>query len=158
MKTLLNSILCAGSMLIAISVMAQFSTASPVESVIQFGGSQVGAVEAAVNEAGELGNLGDMVGSTGTALGHLGTMFGVASDAAELYSASQTLDRNECVPDFTTDARAMMPSSCGSQPSCEQCYSSAINNLNTIRRSLGRLSCIYSNTKIFYRKCNCIWR
>jgi len=125
------------------------STATPVESIIQFGGDDVEAVQAVLNEIGEGEGLSDIVGSTSTALGHLSNFFDHAQSAVELYQSSQALDRNECVPDFTTNARSMMPSNCGSKPSCEQCYAQAIGNLTTIRRSLGRLSCIHSNTKSF---------
>ncbi len=77
-----------------------------------------------------------------------GAMDGV-SDALELYDAMQALDNNECVPDFTTPAEAMMPSGCAGDPGCASCYQGPIGNMNTVRRSLSRMSCIYHNTKRF---------
>ncbi len=149
MKTITNLSLSVFVLFYSNLLIAQFSTANGVESVIQFGGNQVKAIQDAINQAGEMGNLGSVLGTTQRSLGHLGTIFSAAKDATDLYNASQTLDRNECVPDFTTDASAMMPSACSEKPDCQSCYQNAINNLNTIRKSLGRLSCIFSNTKTF---------
>ena len=42
-----------------------------------------------------------------------------------------------------------MPTTCAGNQACNECYQSAVNELNFIRRQLGRLSCIYSNTKQF---------
>ncbi|RYY58021.1 MAG: hypothetical protein EOO09_00170 [Chitinophagaceae bacterium] len=53
---------------------------------------------------------------------------------------------NACKPDFGSDASAMMPSTCGENPGCAECYRSAVSELNFIRRQLGRLGCIFRNT------------
>lgn len=98
---------------------------------------------------GAWGEWGDLIKSTTSGIEGLSGHIEIAEDLNDLYNATQALDSNECVPDFTTDARAMMPSSCMSIPDCVSCYEGAINNLSTIRKSLGRLSCIHSNTKTF---------
>jgi hypothetical protein len=56
---------------------------------------------------------------------------------------------SDCAPDFGASGQAMMPSTCSNNQACGQCYESAVGELNFIRRQLGRLSCIYSNTKRF---------
>lgn len=73
----------------------------------------------------------------------------VVRDGLSFYNSMQALDNNECVPDFTTPAEAMMPSGCGDNPGCASCYSESISRLNTVRKSLARLRCIYNNTKNF---------
>ena len=55
----------------------------------------------------------------------------------------------ECSPDFGASSAAMMPSSCAGNAACGDCYERAVGELNFIRRQLGRLSCIYNNTKRF---------
>lgn len=73
----------------------------------------------------------------------------IARAARDLSSGMQTLGSAECAPDFSISAQALMPTGCYDQVECQDCYQGAINNLTTIRRSLARLSCIYSNTKSF---------
>ncbi len=72
-----------------------------------------------------------------------------ARSANDLYNASLALSNEECTPDFETNAARMMPTGCFDNSACQSCYQTAIANLNVIRRSLQRLSCIYSNTKKF---------
>ncbi|MEM7087131.1 MAG: hypothetical protein AAF489_13170 [Bacteroidota bacterium] len=72
-----------------------------------------------------------------------------ARSANDLYHSSLALSNEECTPDFETSASRMMPTGCFEDNACQSCYQSAIANLNVIRRSLQRLSCIYSNTKKF---------
>jgi hypothetical protein len=67
----------------------------------------------------------------------------------DLYNSMQALDNNECVPDFTTPAEAMMPSGCRSNQECAGCYEEPVRRLNVVRKSLARLRCIYTNTKRF---------
>jgi hypothetical protein len=55
----------------------------------------------------------------------------------------------DCAPDFGASGQAMMPSSCAGNQACSECYERAVGELNFIRRQLGRLSCIYNNTKRF---------
>ena len=87
-------------------------------------------------------------GSIGDALGHLNDFMGIAGSAQDLYNASRALGNGECSPDFSTSANAMMPTSCTSGE-CRECYTRAVNELTFVRRQLGRLSCIYQNTKTF---------
>lgn len=86
--------------------------------------------------------------SIGDALGHLNTFLSIARDAQDLYNNSQSLSNGECAPDFSTSADAMMPTSCKTAD-CQECYTRAVNELTFVRRQLGRLSCIYQNTKNF---------
>lgn len=82
-------------------------------------------------------------------IGHLNTVLSLYNDAQDLYNASQSLASGECAPDFATSENAMMSSACRSGSECEQCYLSAMRQLNFVRRQLGRLNCIYQNTKNF---------
>lgn len=71
-------------------------------------------------------------------------------DSAEgLYNGVQTLDNNECVPDLSTPAEALMPTGCEDADDCAGCYSASIDRLNVTRRGLARMRCIYNNTKRF---------
>jgi hypothetical protein len=94
-------------------------------------------------------NIEGMPEHISDALGQFGDFLETAGTAIDLYNASQALDNNECVPDFNTDASAMMPTGCADDGACQSCYQSAISRMNTVRKSLGRLSCINSNTKAF---------
>ena len=87
--------------------------------------------------------------SVGNALGYLNTFMGAARSAQDLYNSSRSLSNGECSPDFSTSGDAMMPSSCLRGSPCEECYRTATNELTFVRRQLGRLSCIYNNTKNF---------
>lgn len=82
------------------------------------------------------------------ALGHMNTVMNIYNNAQDLYNASQALSNGECAPDFSTSSGAMMPTHCPTAD-CQDCYTRAVNELNFIRRQLGRLSCIYNNTKNF---------
>lgn len=82
-------------------------------------------------------------------LEQFGEFVEIAQSGVDLYNASQALDENECVPDFTTDAQGMMPTSCDEDAGCTDCYQEAIDRLTTVRKSLARMSCIYMNTKNF---------
>lgn len=82
-------------------------------------------------------------------LEQFGDFVEIAESAMDLYNASQALDENECVPDFTTDAQGMMPTSCDEDAGCTDCYQQAIDRLTVVRKSLARMSCIYMNTKNF---------
>lgn len=74
---------------------------------------------------------------------------GMVRDGLEFYNSMQALDNNECVPDFSTPAEAMMPTGCAGNEGCAGCYRESINRLNTVRKSLARMRCIYTNTKKF---------
>lgn len=98
-------------------------------------------------QAGE--SLENTAGTIGDALGHLNTALQVYHDAQDLYNASRSLSSGECSPDFATSDEAMMPTSCKRESPCGECYISATRELNFVRRQLGRLGCIYQNTKNF---------
>lgn len=65
------------------------------------------------------------------------------------WNTVQNFSPGECSPDFNASSGAMMNSTCASNAACSECYERAVGELNFIRRQLGRLSCIYSNTKNF---------
>lgn len=77
--------------------------------------------------------------------GYLSTL----RDIADAYRGMQNFSPGECSPDFSTGGGAMMPSTCQDNAGCSQCFTSAVNEFNFVRRTLGRLSCIYNNTKNF---------
>jgi hypothetical protein len=140
MKKIMLNILFAG---IASFSFAQSDYGTDQSNAIQ----QMGEDEISNMQQQEASN--DAVNSSiGDALGHLNTFLSIASSAQDLYNASRSLSSGECAPDFSTDSRAMMPSSCTSAD-CQECYTKAVNELNFVRRQLGRLSCIYNNTKNF---------
>ncbi len=95
------------------------------------------------------GNLQGGLEAASQGLGQLNTFLNIYHSAHDLYDATRALDNNECQPDFTTSAQAMMPTSCEEGGACYTCYQSAVNELAFIRRQLARLSCIYHNTKTF---------
>jgi hypothetical protein len=70
-------------------------------------------------------------------------------DRRNEWNTIQNFEPGACSPDFSASSGAMMPSTCAGNPSCSECYERAVGELNFIRRQLGRLSCIYSNTKNF---------
>lgn len=67
----------------------------------------------------------------------------------EAYEGMQNFSPSECAPDFATGGGAMMPSTCDGNAACSQCFNGAVSELNFVRRILGRLQCIYNNTKNF---------
>lgn len=87
--------------------------------------------------------------SADAALEGLNDFFNIMNSIDDLYSASDALSNGECSPDFNTSSQAMMPSTCAGNSGCGECYTSAVNKLNFVRRQLARLSCIYNNTKNF---------
>jgi hypothetical protein len=79
----------------------------------------------------------------------LGDILKAVNSAGELYDAMTALDKNECVPDLTTDASAMMPSGCDEEDACNACYEKAVTSLNHVRKNLARMSCLRINTKTY---------
>ena len=98
-------------------------------------------------EAGN--NTSSAAGAIGDAIGHFNTLMGLYSTAQDLYNSSRTLSNGECAPDFETSETAMMPTNCRRGTECGECFISATRELNFVRRQLGRLNCIYQNTKNF---------
>ncbi len=94
-------------------------------------------------------NTENVADAIGDAIRHFNTAMGLYNSAQNMYNASQTLSRGECAPDFSTSNDAMLPSSCPRRGECADCYRSAVSELNFVRRQLGRLNCIYQNTKNF---------
>lgn len=118
------------------------STDGMVDAIGQMGQDEVNNIsQQAASDATVNSSIGD-------ALGHLNTFMGIARDAQALYNSSRSLGNGECSPDFSTNSNAMMPSSC-TTGECRECYTRAVNELTFVRRQLGRLSCIYQNTKNF---------
>lgn len=103
-----------------------------------------------VNHAAEAGqNTSNAASAIGDAIGHFNTVMGLYGSAQEFYNNSRALSNGECAPDFATSETAMMPSNCRRGTECGECYISATRELSFVRRQLGRLSCIYQNTKNF---------
>lgn len=94
-------------------------------------------------------NTTNVANSINDAIGHFNTVFTLYNGAQDLYNASQALSNGECSPDFSTSPNSMMSSSCKREDECAECYTKAVGELNFIRRQLGRLGCIYQNTKNF---------
>ena len=82
-------------------------------------------------------------------LEHFENVLKAVNSAGELYDAMTALDKNECVPDLTTDASAMMPSGCDEEGACNACYEKAVTSLNHVRKNLARMSCLRINTKTY---------
>ncbi|HMR92002.1 MAG TPA: hypothetical protein PKC69_06800 [Chitinophagaceae bacterium] len=87
--------------------------------------------------------------STEAALEGLNDFFDIMRSIDDLYAASDALSRGECAPDFNTSGQAMMRSACAGNAACGECYTKAVNDLAFVRRQLGRMNCIYNNTKNF---------
>lgn len=128
---------------VAFEANSQSATDGTVDAINQMGETEIENIQ---NQWESLGNIG---GTIAEGIGHLNTALDIFDDVRDMYEASNALDNNECVPDLSTDAQSMMPSSCGDQPGCQQCYQSNISRMTVVRRSLARLSCIRMNTKKF---------
>jgi hypothetical protein len=83
------------------------------------------------------------------AIGNLQEFMDWLEDRRNEWNQIRNFSPSDCAPDFGASGQAMMPSSCASNQACGECYERAVGELNFIRRQLGRLSCIYSNTKRF---------
>jgi len=129
------------SCLVSFNVWAQ--NEGDADVVRQMGEDDVERAE----QAGE--SLENTAGTINDALGHLNTALQAYHDAQDLYNASRSLSNGECSPDFATSDEAMLPRSCKRESECGECYISATRELIFVRRQLGRLSCIYQNTKNF---------
>jgi hypothetical protein len=127
----------------AISFAQSGSTDGTSEAINQMGEAEIQGIQ---NHTTDLTNIS---GALSGALGSLNTYLSIAQSAQDLYNATRALDNNECQPDFTTSAQAMMPTHCASGSECYNCYRSAVDELSFVRRILARLWCIYSNTKNF---------
>lgn len=103
-----------------------------------------------VRRAEEAGNnTSSTAGAIGDAIGHFNTLMDLYGSAQDMYNSSRALSNGECAPDFETSETAMMPTNCRRGTECGECFISATRELNFVRRQLGRLSCIYQNTKNF---------
>ncbi len=83
----------------------------------------------------------------------LGKYVGLYKSAKEMYEALQTLKKGECLPDYSVNPQAMVPSFCtDSLGSCVKCYKEAYTKLSNSRRRLGRLKCMGLTMKNFVNK------
>jgi hypothetical protein len=114
-------------------------------------GDAAGSSQMSEAEIKEIGEHWDELEKAGDQFGDLAKNFGdllkTIKSAKDLYDAAKALDDNECVPDLTTDASAMMPTGCDSQESCSECYEKGIGRLNHVRKTLARMACLRINTK-----------
>lgn len=145
MKTILKFIFSSLFAWLAFTSYSQSSesTNGMVEAINQMGETEISNIQ---DHWESLDNIG---GTISDGIGHFNTAMDMFDNVRDMYEASNALDNNECVPDFSTDAQSMMPSSCGEQAGCQDCYQGSISRMTVVRRSLARLSCIRMNTKKF---------
>jgi hypothetical protein len=136
-------LVAAATLVFSFTAQGQDANDGMVDAINQMGETEVQNIQ---DHWEHLENLGETITD---GIGHLNTAINLYSSATELYNASNSLDNNECVPDFSTDASSMMPTGCSDNAACSQCYQSGISRLTTVRRSLARMSCIRMNTKRF---------
>lgn len=108
------------------------------------------------------GNTGDRVNKA----------LGSYKSVKDFYDSVQSLKSGECVPEYSVNPQAMVPSSCDEAVSeadpinskrnddevdrqkalatnCAKCYENAYKKLNDARRRLGKLKCLGSTTKAY---------
>ena len=124
-------------------ITAQAQNDGDVDVVRQMGEDEISQLEERIQNTEHVANAID------DAIGHFNTSWDIYNSAQEMYNASQALSQGECSPNFSTSNDAMLPSSCPRRGECADCYRTAVTQLNFVRRQLGRLSCIYNNTKNF---------
>ncbi len=115
--------------------------AAGIAQVEPKGPSEIGLIES--TQAQDRENIKGI----GELLGHFGKFVDAASSGSAMYSAMSALDNNECVPDLAASASGLMPSGCDGNAGCNQCFESAVNRMNTVRKNLARMSCLRMNTK-----------
>jgi len=119
----------------------------------QSDGEISGTAQMSEAEISGIGEHWDEVEQAGDQLGELAENFGdllkAVQSAKDLYDAAKALDDNECVPDLTTDASAMMPTGCDEEEGCSACYEKAVTRLNHVRKTLARMACLRINTKTY---------
>ncbi|MFM9905423.1 MAG: hypothetical protein ACKVQJ_12745 [Pyrinomonadaceae bacterium] len=96
----------------------------------------------------------------------LGKAFAIYKSAKEIYEGLEALKNGECLPDYSINPQAAIPSSCeemvdrpaprvkrpgdpGAENKCADCYEAAYNELNDARRRLERLKCLGLTTKTY---------
>ena len=130
-------------LLIASIVFCNLHTVVNAQETDPMSEAEIGALREETNNL-DLGQKGAL-----ELLEHFGNIMKAVNSAGELYDAMKALDNNECVPDLTTDAGAMMPSGCDDEAACNACYEKAVTNLNHVRKNLARMSCLRVNTKTY---------
>jgi len=146
MKKILSTIIFLGATCV-LQVVGQNEGNAEAAYQWQMNDGDASGIQGGWNDNG-WSDLEGNLATASTALGHLNTFINIYQNAHDLYDATRMMDPNECQPDFSTNAQSMMPTSC-TDGECFECYRSAVNELAFIRRQLGRLSCIYNNTKNF---------
>lgn len=97
----------------------------------------------------EIGGDGDPAEAVNEAYENLQGYLDWLEERRDEWNDIQNFEPGACAPDFSASSGAMMASTCAGNAACSECYERAVGELNFIRRQLGRLSCIYSNTKHF---------
>ena len=119
----------------------------------QSDGDISGSSQMSESEISGMAEHWDEVGQAGDQLGDLAENFGdllkAVQSAKDLYDAAKALDDNECIPDLTTDASAMMPTGCDEEENCSACYEKGVSRLNHVRKTLARMACLRINTKTY---------
>ncbi len=156
---LINKILIAGFLICTFHVRLNAQSdglLDQIDAIDRAESAQIGRQESIIRQMNEsqirgvqnnMSQLKDINNQMGQMLGHFGKILSSVNSASSLYKAMNALDNNECVPDLTTDASAMMPSGCDEEAACSACYEKAISRMNNVRKNLARISCLRINTK-----------
>lgn len=107
-----------------------------------------GTLNAQDDDGGEMDG-GDMADAAIEAYQNLNEYMDWLEERRNEWNAIQNFSPGDCAPDFNASSGAMMASTCADNAGCGECYEKAVGELNFIRRQLGRLRCIYNNTKNF---------
>jgi hypothetical protein len=89
------------------------------------------------------------VKTAGTVLKVFGKVIEAAASAADLYKQSKSLHVSDCVPNLEVNPSEVVPSSCGDNADCKDCYLKAYKEINFLRRQLARYNCYVNNVKKF---------
>jgi hypothetical protein len=98
--------------------------------------------------------LNAIINGSDKAMNHKGIdqankFWGIYLSAKDLYESCDALRKGECIPDFTTDPEAMVPTSCPDSTGCVACYTQAYRNFQSVRKRLSKLKCLGNSTKSF---------
>ncbi len=108
----------------------------------------------------------------GNALDSSGKAYSLYRSAKEIYDGLKTLKIGECLPEYSINPQALIPSSCNEvidgfellrnnpeelrkedfRSKCSNCYEAAYKKLNDARRRLSKLKCLGLTTKTFVAK------
>jgi hypothetical protein len=82
-------------------------------------------------------------------LGIFSKFMEATKDAVSLYKKTPSLHNSDCVPNLEVNPSEVVPSSCGDNADCKDCYLKAYKEINFLRRQLARYNCYVNNVKKF---------